>query len=216
MSELPETLKVGADLCRPQESSEFVRLDFDKFDGVPGFKELVILLSREIEPLIIGVGEVLAYETPKRLKVISRDGGGVNNGHVTLRSGTLLPLLNMWSDQQRDRTRLHVNIFLISDRLADQAALGGGALAKDRPELQLIAPIVRAALASFGGLMGGDAASAFAGCGHATASGLRRCGPLNESTETFAAGDKAAGRRIRSAATKAAQVPRAETFHRQP
>src|ERR1700720_2324939 len=35
MSELPETLKVGATLCRPQEPPELVRLDFDKFDGVP-------------------------------------------------------------------------------------------------------------------------------------------------------------------------------------
>jgi hypothetical protein len=106
MSELPETLKVGAGLCRPQELSELVRLDFDKFDGVPSFNELVILLAREIEPLIIGVREVLVYETPKGLKVISRDGRGVNNGHVTLRSGTLLPLFDMWSDQRRDRTRL--------------------------------------------------------------------------------------------------------------
>jgi hypothetical protein len=83
MRELPETLKVGAILCRPQEPAELVRLDFDKFDGVPILDELVILIARHIEPFIIGVGKVLIYETPKRLKVISRDGRGVNNGHVT-------------------------------------------------------------------------------------------------------------------------------------
>src|SRR5580692_2460456 len=55
MSELPQTLKVGAGLRRPQEPAELVRLDFDKLNGVPSFNELIILLAREIEPFIVGV-----------------------------------------------------------------------------------------------------------------------------------------------------------------
>jgi hypothetical protein len=83
MSELPETLKVGAGPCRPEESGELVRLDFDIFDGVPALGELVALLAREIEPFIIGVGEVLVYETPKGLKVILLDGGKTDRSHKT-------------------------------------------------------------------------------------------------------------------------------------
>jgi hypothetical protein len=102
MSELPETLKVRASLCRPQELGELIRLNSDKFDGVPGLDELVILLAREIEPFIIGVGEVLIYETPKGLKVISRDGGGVNNGHVTSALAAVVRYVDA-PGQRRDR-----------------------------------------------------------------------------------------------------------------
>jgi hypothetical protein len=101
MSELPQTLKVGAGLCRPQEPAELVRLNFDKFDCVPSFNELIILLAREIEPFIIGEGKVLVYETPKGLEVISGDGGGVNNGHVTSAPAHSWPLFDMWTRPAR-------------------------------------------------------------------------------------------------------------------
>jgi hypothetical protein len=80
----------------------------------------MVFLAREIEPFIIAVGEVLVYETPKGLEIISRDGGGVNNGHVTSAPAHLRP-----------RCRLIPTIMAPPRRLTRQAddfgpARGGG------------------------------------------------------------------------------------------
>jgi hypothetical protein len=75
VSKVPEALKVGAGPCVREEPGELVRLHIDGFERVPHQDELIVLLARDLEPFIMGVGEIVVHQTADGLKILFRDNG---------------------------------------------------------------------------------------------------------------------------------------------
>lgn len=65
VSEVIEDVKVGLGPCRPTISGELVRIKLDRLALVPFGDVIKRALIREIEPFIIGVGEISTKDTPE-------------------------------------------------------------------------------------------------------------------------------------------------------
>lgn len=68
-SEVVESLNVGAGVSRRAIPSELVRVNLDGIADIPFADIIRTLLRREIEPFIIGVGEVIVEDEPEGLVI---------------------------------------------------------------------------------------------------------------------------------------------------
>lgn len=81
LSEVVEPVKVGAGPCRANKPDELVWVNIYGLADVPFADVIKRTLIREIEPFVIGVGEVAVDQTPEGLVVRRRDRGDEHRGH---------------------------------------------------------------------------------------------------------------------------------------
>lgn len=79
-SEIQQTLKCVICPCRATEPNELVRLDFNLPDVIPRRNEWQCLLRLEIEPFIMGVGQVRVRDTSKGIVIVGLDERFENSG----------------------------------------------------------------------------------------------------------------------------------------
>ena len=79
--EIAQTLQVVACPCRPTISNELVRFDCHLFDDVPSQNAWKALLRQELEPFILGVGQVRVHDSAEGIIVLRFDKRLSNDCH---------------------------------------------------------------------------------------------------------------------------------------
>lgn len=69
----PKIVEIVICPCRPTMRGELVRLDLNPLDGVTDHHQWHRLLILEIEPFIMGVGQVRGHETPEGIVIVKLD-----------------------------------------------------------------------------------------------------------------------------------------------
>lgn len=86
LSEVIEPVQVGAGPYRFKEPGELARVNIYGLADVPHANILKRSLVRELEPFVIGVGEITIDDLPEGLIVRRRDGGGEHDSHEIIPS----------------------------------------------------------------------------------------------------------------------------------
>lgn len=81
LSEVVETVKIGVVPCRPKIPGELVRFHIDGFAAVLSGSGIKGQLTRELEPFIIGVGEIMIDDRPEGFAIQLRNSGDILNHH---------------------------------------------------------------------------------------------------------------------------------------
>ena len=80
--EIPQTLQVTSCPCRVTMPGELIRLDFQRPDRIAAsYEDVRALLVQEIEPFIIGVGQVRARNTPEGIVILRINEWLEKDGH---------------------------------------------------------------------------------------------------------------------------------------
>lgn len=80
-SEPEEGLIIAATIARVNELGELVRVHFDNFDDV-GLAVFRQALRMELEPFVVGVGQVRVDDSPDGIVILRRDIGEVHSLHT--------------------------------------------------------------------------------------------------------------------------------------
>jgi hypothetical protein len=81
-----ESVQISGCASRVAVPGELVRLHLDLADDIPLAAQVRCLLRCEIEPFIIGVGDVIVQDTPEGIIVLRRDSRVCAAQHQTLTS----------------------------------------------------------------------------------------------------------------------------------